>query len=292
MNRCRSLLFMPGNNPGMLASASSLGADIVIFDLEDAVARAEKDTARILVRNALTYMKPQGVEVVVRINALDTPFWREDIEAVVRGGADHLLAPKISLPSDVAAIMAAVEEEENKTGTATRLSLLALVETSLGLEHAFALATSHPRLAGMQLGAEDLTAELGAKRTSGGDEILYARSRLIMACKAGGIKALDTPYPFVSDTEGLRKDVALSAQLGFDGKTVISPHHVATVNEAFTPSSEQVRWARRVMAAAERAVAEGKGAVSLDGMMIDLPIIKRAERILSRAADLTEMLHA
>ncbi|MDL2271970.1 CoA ester lyase [Desulfovibrio sp. OttesenSCG-928-I05] len=291
MNRCRTMLFMPGNNPGMLASAGSLGADIVIFDLEDAVAQAEKDTARILVRNTLTYLKP-ATEVTVRINALDTPYWKDDIDAAIQGGAEYILAPKCAQASDVHTLMGAIEEAEARTGTTKKLLLIALIESALGVENAFALATSHPRLTGILLGAEDLTAELGAKRTAVGQEILYARSRIVMACRAAGIKALDTPFPFVTDLEGLAADAAFSAQLGFDGKAVISPHHVHAVNEAFSPTAEQVRWAERVMVVARRAKEEGKGAVSLDGMMIDLPIIKRAERILSRAADTTETCNA
>ena len=291
MNRCRTLLFMPGNNPGMLASAGSLGADIVIYDLEDAVAQTEKDAARILVRNALTYMQP-GIEVTVRINGLDTPYWNADILAAVTGGADYILAPKCAQPSDVHTLIQAIEAAEAATNSKKKLELLALVESALGVENAFALAGSHPRLAAILLGAEDLTAELGARRTPEGREIQYARSRIVMACRAAGIKALDTPFPFVTDIAGLELDAAFGAQLGFDGKAVISPHHVHAVNEAFSPSAEQVRWAERVMAAAGRAKAEGKGAVSLDGMMIDLPVIKRAERIMSRAADTTEVRDA
>lgn len=291
MKRCRTLLFVPGNNPGMLVNAENLGADIVIFDLEDAVAQAEKDTARILVRNTLTALKPQKAEVTVRVNGLDTPFWQADIAAAVRGGTEYILLPKVSRPEDVHTAVAAIEGEEAKKGASGATRLLALVETAMGVENAVALATSHPRLVGMQLGAEDLTLELGAKRTARGEEITYARSRLIMACKSAGIKALDSPFPFVTDLEGLAADAAFSAQLGFDGKTVISPHHVAIVNEAFTPSEEQIRWARRVLAAARRAKAEGKGAVSLDGMMIDLPIIKRAERVLSRTTEGMEASH-
>lgn len=293
MNRCRTLLFIPGNNPGMLANAASLGADMAIFDLEDAVAQAEKDAARILVRNALTYIKPQNMNVVVRSNALDTPYWRRDIAAAVQGGADFILMPKCSVPDDIYKTVATIEKEEQKRAIpGPHIQVLALVETSAGIENAVSLAQSHPRLVGMQLGAEDLTAELGAKRTPKGDELIYARSRIIMACKSAGIKALDTPYPFVTDLEGLKEDAAFSAQLGFDGKTVISPHHVALVNEAFTPSEGRIRWAKRVMAAAARAKEEGKGAVSLDGMMIDLPIIKRADRILSRVTETMETPHA
>jgi citrate lyase subunit beta/citryl-CoA lyase len=287
------MLFMPGNNPGMLASAQSLGADCVIFDMEDAVARTEKDAARILNRNALTYMKPQGVGVAVRINALDTPFWKEDIAAVARGGADILLVPKTNGPDYVRAVVAALEAAELEQGVGDRrLTIFALVESSLGIENAFAVASAHERLGGILLGAEDLTAELGAKRTPRGDEILYARSRIVMACRAAGIRAIDTPFPFVADLEGLAADAAFAAQLGFDGKAAISPHHVMAIQTAFSPDPEQINWAGRVMEVARRAAEEGKGVASLDGMMIDLPVIKRAERMLSMLDGPLEDCHA
>ena len=298
MTLCRTLLFMPGNNPGMLSSAGALGADVVIFDLEDAVARTEKDAARILVRNALTYAKPEGMDVVVRINALDTPFWLADMTAVAAAGADHVLLPKCNGPEDVIAAVETLDVLERESashghgGARSPVGLLAIIETALGMENACAIASSHPRLAGLLLGAEDLTLELGAKRTPKGDEVLYARSRLLMACRAAGIRAFDCPFPFVTDLEGMAADAAFAAQLGFDGKAVISPHHVHAVNEAFTPAGEQIRWAERVMAAARRAEKEGKGAVSLDGMMIDLPVIKRAEKILSRVEGRREPDHA
>lgn len=296
MNLCRTLLFMPGNNPGMLSSAGALGADVVIFDLEDAVARTEKDAARILVRNALTHARPEGLDVVVRINALDTPFWLADMAAVVPAGADYVLLPKCNGPEDVIAAIEVMDGLERpgmrRTGTRKDVGLLALIETALGVENAGATASGHPRLKGLLLGAEDLTSELGARRTPQGDEVLYARSRLLMACRAAGIRAFDCPFPFVTDLEGLARDAAFAAQLGFDGKAVISPHHVHAVNQAFTPAEEQIRWAERVMAAARRAEKEGKGAVSLDGMMIDLPVIRRAEKILSRVAGRREPDHA
>ena len=293
MKRCRSMLFMPGNNPGMLTGAQSLGADCVIFDLEDAVARTEKDAARILIRHALTYMKPQGVSVAVRINALDTPFWKEDITAVVHGGADIILVPKTNSPDYVREAMAGLEAAEaEQRAEDARILVFALVESALGIENAFAVAAAHKRLGGMLLGAEDLTAELGAKRTAKGDEIFYARSRVVTACRAAGIRAIDTPFPFVADLEGLASDAAFAAQLGFDGKAVISPHHVVAVNAAFSPDPEQINWAGRVMAVARRAAGEGKGVASLDGMMIDLPVIKRAERILSMIDGPAEDAHA
>lgn len=280
MNTFRTMLFMPGNNPGMLFSAGCLGADTVILDLEDAVARTEKDTARILVRRTLTDMRPEGVTCVVRINALDTPFWQDDVDAAAAGGADILLVPKCEQPDTLREVAARIDAV---AGSAGSIGLMALVESSRGIENSLALATSGGRLVGMLLGAEDLTTELGARRTPEGVEIAYARSRLLMACKAAGIAAVDTPFPFVTDMEGLRKDAATAAQLGFSGKAIISPHHVHAVREAFIPAEAQTAWALRVMAAARAAEREGKGAVSLDGMMIDLPIIKRAERILQMA---------
>ena len=293
MIRYRSMLFMPGNNPGMLTSAQSLGADCVIFDMEDAVPRTEKDAARILIRHALTSMRPQGVGVAVRINALDTPFWKEDLAAVARGGADILLAPKTDSPDSVREVAAALEAAEREQGACgRRIVIFALIESALGIEHAFAVASAHERIGGIMLGAEDLTAELGAKRTPKGDEILYARSRILMACRAAGIRAIDTPFPFTADLEGLAADAAFAAQLGFDGKAAISPHHVMTIQAAFSPDPEQINQACRVVEAARRAAEEGKGVASLDGMMIDLPVIKRAERILSLIDGPLEDVHA
>lgn len=280
MKDFRTMLFMPGNNPGMLTSAGSLGADAVILDLEDAVTRSEKDAARILVRRTLTDIKPEGVLCVVRINSLDTPFWRQDVAAAVTGGTDVILVPKCETPETLNNVSDAITA---CSGGADNIRLMALVESSLGIENISAIASYGGRLAGILLGAEDLTAEMGARRTAEGVEIAYARGRILMACKAAGIAAVDTPFPFIAEMEKLAKDAALAAQLGFTGKALISPHHVHVVKEAFMPTSEQLAWARRVVETAKAAEQDNKGAVSLDGMMIDLPIIKRAERILRMA---------
>ena len=278
--RNRTFLFMPGNNPGMLASAQCLGADVVIFDLEDAVAQLEKDAARTLVSHALTELRPQGVGVTVRINGLDTPYWQADMQAVVAAGTDFVMVPKIESAEQVLQVAKAIESARQKHAITAPVKALAIIETPLGIENAYAIASASKTLHGILLGAEDFTASMGAQRTAEGAEIAYARSRLLTACKAAGVLAIDTPFPFVSDLEGLEKDAAFAVQLGFDGKAVISPHHVHRVNQAFMPAPDKVNWARRVMATARKASEEGKGAVSLDGMMIDLPIIKRAERIL------------
>ena len=278
--RNRTFLFMPGNNPGMLASAQCLGADVVIFDLEDAVAQLEKDAARTLVSHALTELRPQGVGVTVRINGLDTPYWQADMQAVVAAGTDFVMVPKIESGEQMLQVAEAIESARQKCGSTATVKALAIIETPLGIENAYAIASASKTLHGILLGAEDFTASMGAQRTAEGAEIAYARSRLLTACKAAGVLAIDTPFPFVSDLEGQEKVAAFAVQSGFVGKAVISPHHVHRVNRAFVPAPDKINWAKRVMAAARLAEAEGKGAVSLDGMMIDLPIIKRAERIL------------
>ncbi|WP_338666593.1 HpcH/HpaI aldolase/citrate lyase family protein [Pseudodesulfovibrio methanolicus] len=280
MKTFRTMLFMPGNNPGMLASAGNLGADSVILDLEDAVAPGEKDAARILVRRTLTDLRPENVTCVVRINGLDTPYWRDDLAAAVTGGTDVILLPKCEHPDMLREIADFIGTSSRNGGA---IKIMALVESALGIENASAIASFGGPLIGMLLGAEDLTAGMGAKRTPEGDEIAYARGRMLMACKAAGIAAVDTPFPFVTDMEGLAKDAAYAAQLGFSGKALISPHHVHAVKTAFMPTAEQIAWASRVIETAEAAERDGKGAVSLDGMMIDLPIIKRAKSVLQMA---------
>ena len=291
MKKRRTMLFIPGSNPGMLCSSVVLGADAIIFDLEDAVALREKDSARIMVRNALQTVDHGTVEVFVRINSLDTTFWRQDVDAVVQGGADGILLPKCDGAAAIQALAKAVEEAEAQYGAQTGLCFMALLESALGVEKAFEIATAHPRMDGLFLGAEDLSADLHAKRSKSGEEILYARLRLITAARAAGIQVIDTPFTGVNDHEGLEKDAAFACRIGFDGKAVISPHHVMAVNTAFLPTAKEVNWAQRVLAAEKQATEEGKGAVSLDGKMVDLPIILRARQILEQSG-LSEVCHA
>jgi citrate lyase subunit beta/citryl-CoA lyase len=280
----RTLLFVPGNNPGMLSSSPVLGADAVIFDLEDSVAEAEKDAARVLVRNALAAVPFEGVERIVRINSLETEHWRADLDEIMRSAPDCVLLPKASRAADVVLVADVLAELEAANGLAAdNTGLLVILESALGMERAFEIATAHPRLQGMLLGGEDLAADLGAKRTKSGEELLYARGRILMAARAAGVQAFDTPFTDTNDPEGLAADAALACRMGFDGKALISPHHVFDANRLFTPSEDEVEWAERVLAASDRARAEGKGAVSLDGMMVDAPILRRAERTLRLA---------
>ena len=280
----RSMLFLPGNNPNMLINGNCLGADAVIFDLEDAVSPAEKDAARILVRNTLHYMDFSGCERIVRINSIDTPYWQADIAALAPFRPDIILLPKTSSAADVLAADAYLRQWEQELGMADNtIGLMPLIETALGVENAYAIATAAKRVRALFLGAEDLTADLQCKRTKEGKEIFYARTRLIMAARAAGVEVYDTPFTDVNDDEGIVEDAAFARSLGFSGKAAISPRHVAPINQAFSPTLEDVRYAYEVMDAIAVAKQQGKGAISLKGKMIDAPIVTRAQQTIAMA---------
>ena len=279
----RSLLFLPGNNANMLINASCLGADAVIFDLEDAVSPAEKDAARILVRNTLRYME-LPCERVVRINAVDTDFWHEDIDAILPEHPDLILLPKAATKEDILTLDSYLVSAEERLGLVQgTVGIIALIETALGVENAFAIATACARVKGLFLGAEDLTADLQCKRTRGGQEIAYSRMRLVVAARAAGVDVYDTPFTDVNDDEGIVEDAKLAKSLGFTGKASISPRHVDVINDVFSPTLEEIDYAFEVIDAITRAKAEGKGAISLRGKMIDAPIVARAERTIATA---------
>ena len=279
----RSLLFLPGNNPNMLINAGCLGADAVIFDLEDAVSPAEKDAARILVRNTMRYMT-LPCERVVRINGVDTSYWRDDVDAMIPERPDLILLPKTATPADILTLDSYMTEVEKRCGLECgSVGILALIETALGVENAFSIASASKRVKGLFLGAEDLTADLQCKRTKEGREIEYSRMRLVVAARAAGVDVYDTPFTDVNDDEGIAADAALAKSLGFSGKASISPRHVDVINEVFSPTLAEIDYAYEVLDAIRRAKAEGKGAISLRGKMIDAPIVARAERIIAMA---------
>ncbi|HSK69097.1 MAG TPA: CoA ester lyase [Candidatus Limnocylindria bacterium] len=280
----RSMLFVPGNNPGMLLSADVFGADSVILDLEDAVAPGEKDAARILVRHALRALGFTGVEVIVRVNPLDSPFFEDDVREMVPLRPAMLMPTKVASAEDVRRIDEAVSRAEDDSGLAAgSIGLIPLLETAMGIENAFAIASASPRVRAVLLGAEDLSSDLQAARTKEGAEIAYARGRVVTAARAAGVDVYDTPFTDVDDEEGLARDARLARALGFTGKAVISPRHVTAVNEAFTPSEGEILHAREVMEAIREGERLGRGAVSLRGKMVDKPIVDRARRVLDTA---------
>lgn len=280
----RSMLFLPGNNPNMLINGNCLGSDAVIFDLEDAVSPSEKDAARILVRNTMRYMDFGGCERIVRINAIDTPYWKADIDAILPQKPDLILLPKTGMASDVLEADAYMTEVEEKLGFAQNtVGLMPLIETALGVENAFAIASAAKRVQALFLGAEDLTADLQCKRTKEGREIEYARTRLVVAARAAGVDVYDTPFTDVNDDAGIVTDAQLAKALGFTGKASISPRHVEVINQVFSPTLKEINYAYEVMDAIAQAKAQGKGAIALHGKMVDAPIVARAERTIAMA---------
>lgn len=280
----RSMLFMPGNNSGMLLNADALGADSIIIDLEDAVSPTEKDSARILVRNALKYLNYTGCEVIIRINSIDTGYWQKDLEEIIPLKPHMIMPPKISSAKDIHIIDDYIVSLEQKQGIEENtIKLIPLIETALGIENAFEIAKSCKRVRAMLLGGEDLTADLRCKRTKKGDEIFYSRTRMVCVARAANIDVYDTPFTDVDDEEGLEIDTAFAKSLGFTGKAVISPRHVSTVNAVFSPTKEEIEYALEVMEIIRIAKEQGKGAISLHGKMIDAPIVERARQTLEMA---------
>ena len=280
----RSMLFLPGNTPNMLINGNCLGSDAIIFDLEDAVSPAEKDAARILVRNTLRYMDLRGCETIVRINSIDTPYWQKDLDTVLPQQPNLILLPKTNSAADILAADAYMTALEEKLGLANNtVGLMPLIETALGVENAFSIATASKRVQALFLGAEDLTADLQCKRTKEGREIEYARTRLVMAARAAGVDVYDTPFTDVNDDEGIVKDAEYAKALGFTGKSSISPRHVEVINQVFSPTRREIEYAYEVMEAIAEAKAQGKGAIALYGKMIDAPIVMRAQRTIAAA---------
>jgi len=280
----RTMLYVPGNNSGMVKDAHIYRSDSIMFDLEDSVSLREKDAARFLVFNALKTLFYGDIEKVVRVNGLDTPFGLEDVNAMVAAGVDTIRLPKSESAEDIAQIEKAVAAAEARCGRpvgSTRL--IAAIESAKGILNAREIALSSPRLVGIAIGAEDFVTDLHTTRSVEGTELLVARSLLVMAARAAGIMALDTVYSDVNNEEGFEKEVRLAKQLGFDGKSVIHPNQIPIVNAVYTPTKAEIEKALRVLAAIKEAEAKGSGVISLDGKMVDKPIVERAQRNLELA---------
>ncbi|MBQ9952497.1 MAG: CoA ester lyase [Clostridia bacterium] len=283
----RSMLFLPGNTPNIIVNGEILGADAVILDLEDAVAPTEKDSARILVRNAIGRMGFGKCEVIVRINSTDTDFWMKDLDAIIPVRPNLIMPPKTGCADDVRRVDEYITQLEEKLGMEhNSVKLIPLIETALGVENAFQIASASDCVAAIFLGGEDLTADLHCKRTKEGDEIRYARSRMVMAARAAGVEVYDTPFTDVNDDEGIYVDAQYAKSLGFTGKSAISPRHVKAINEVFSPTQKDIDYAYEVMEAIRIGKEQGKGAVALRGKMIDAPIVARAQQTIAMAEEL------
>lgn len=279
----RSMLFVPGNHPGMIQNADIYGSDSVIFDLEDAVSLREKDSARLLVKHVLKEMDFSGTERVVRINPLDTAYGIQDLKVMVEAGPDALMIPKATVQQLKEADRIVSELETVLGRNPQSLVFIPIIESAVAVEEINELLKASRRIVAALLGGEDLTADLGIQRTKAGEELLYARSRVAMACCACGVDAIDTPYADTLDDEGLALDTAKGKSLGFTGKAAIHPLQVEVIHQVYAPGEAEIQEAGRIIQAMKQAEEEGKGAVSLDGQMVDAPIILRAEKLLQQA---------
>ena len=279
----RTMMFVPGNNPGMMADAHIYGPDSIMRDLEDSVTMAEKDAARLLVYQALKTVDYGNTEMVVRINPLNTPYGKKDIEAVVKAGVDVIRMPKTETAEEVVEVEREIERVERELGCVGRTKIMAAIESTLGIVNAYAIATASPRMMGIALGAEDYCANLKAQRTPGGDELRLARETIVVAARAAGIDALDTVYSNLNDMETFRQEVEYIKTLGFDGKSIINPRQIEVINEVFAPKEKEISKARAIIAAIKEAEAKGSGVIALNGKMIDRPVVIRAQRTINLA---------
>ncbi|VHD77377.1 citrate lyase beta chain / citryl-CoA lyase subunit [Streptococcus pyogenes] len=275
----RTMMFVPGANAAMLRDAPLFGADSIMFDLEDSVSLKEKDTSRALVHFALKTFDYSSVETVVRVNGLDS-CGALDIEAVVLAGVNVIRLPKTETAKDIVDVEAVIERVERENGIEVgRTRMMAAIESAEGVLNAREIAKASKRLIGIALGAEDYVTNMKTRRYPDGQELFFARSMILHAARAAGIAAIDTVYSDVNNTEGFQNEVRMIKQLGFDGKSVINPRQIPLVNEIYTPTKKEIDHAKQVIWAIREAESKGSGVISLNGKMVDKPIVERAERV-------------
>ena len=281
----RTMLYLPGNNPNMLTRGYLFGSDGIILDLEDAVAMVEKDTARILVSKYLQQGEFGDCYGSVRINGIDTEYWKDDLAAIVPNKRlDGIRVPKVEDENTVKIIDEELSRLEEQNGLPVgKLSLHCLLETAHGIWNAYEIAKASPRIEAIIPGGEDLRADLKTNRSDDSTELEWARRMLVFAARAAGVEPLDTVFARITDDEGLRKETEFIKQLGFSGNSIIHPNQIKIIHDIFTPTEQEIAKAQKIIAAAKEAAARGQGAVTVDGKMVDIPVVKRAEYTLVRA---------
>lgn len=294
--RFRSLLFVPGNRADMLEKATRHSPGGFIPDLEDSVPVSEKAAARDIAAAAIPALAATGKLVVPRVNSLPTGLTADDIATVATAQVTAISIGKISGPDDITVIDTMLSAHERAAGiTEGSLGILPWIETAAGVVNVSAICAASQRVRWIAFGAEDFSADMGFARTVDGDEndagvsplgepgLIYPRSAVAVAAMAAGVQALDTPYVKFRDPEGLKADCALARRIGYKGKLAIHPAQIDLIEEAFRPSEQEIERARRVLQASDAAEREGRGAVSLDGEMVDAPVVARARNVLRDA---------
>jgi len=284
MHSRRALLYMPGDNWKMITKSVTLGVDSICMDMEDGTAVNKKAESRQTIAKALQELDFGASEKLARINSVGSGWEQDDIEAVLPYHPDGIVIPKVESFEQVEWASKIIEDAELKNGwKVNSIRILIGVETAKGILNLKEIVV-HPRLDAVIFGGEDFAASIGATRTKDAIELLYARQAVIVACAANDIQPVDIVTIDYKDLEALKAEAEFGARLGFSGKQVIHPSQVPVVQEAFTPSDEAIAYARRIVETFEASQKEGKGAYSLDGKMIDMPLLRNAEKVLARAA--------
>lgn len=285
----RSLLFVPGNQPRMLEKATGSSPDAFVPDMEDSVPMEEKVNARQVTASFLPQLAQVGALVIPRVNSLDTGLLEADLAAVVGPHIYGVSVGKISTTQDLATISELLATLEQRAGLPVgRTKLVPWIETAMAIVHCYELLACSPRIVGAAFGAEDLTNDMGIERTPDDSEVAVPRSLLCLASRAAEVLALDTPFFGFRDPEGLRQNALASKKIGFKGKFAIHPAQIDIINQVFSPSAAEIEHARRVVAAFEEAERAGRGSTSLDGKVVDVPVVKRARALLELAESMPQ----
>lgn len=285
----RTVMYAAGNNPGLIQNADIYGADSVILDVEDSVSVMEKDSARDLVYHAVKNLK-YSCEIGVRINHISTPWGYADLECLLAAKPDYIRLPKGETGDEIRDIDDIITKAEKECGYEHgSIKIMVSVETPKGLRNAYEIASASPRMIALAIGGEDFSASLKTVKTKGNDitggrELFAARSMIVFAAREAGIQAIDSVFSDIRDEETLRSEVQLAKELGFDGKSCVNPRQIDIIHEVFTPSEKEINYAYRVLAVYDEAMAKKSGVIALDGKMIDMPMVTRAQRVLALAA--------
>ena len=284
MELLRSLIFVPGNRANMLERALSFKADVIMVDLEDSVPPGEKATAREVAREWVPKLRQAGQRVMVRVNSLDTGLTKDELAAVISPDLHGISLGKVETPDDVRDTDRMITAMESAAGMdAGQVKLIPWIENARAVMSAHQLAAASPRIIGIAFGAEDYTDDMGVERTDSGEEVYFARATVAVAARAAEVASLDSPFVAFRDPEGLEQDARQGRRLGYTGKFAIHPDQLETINKVFSPSAEEVDYARKVMDAWDEAESQGRGSADLDGRMIDVPVVKRARNLLALA---------
>jgi citrate lyase beta subunit len=280
----RTLLYVPGSDWHKVQKAAGLGADSVCIDLEDGVALNAKTEARANAQRAVQELDFGASERLVRINAVGSGLEQEDLQAALTGKPDGIVIPKAADAAQVRSVSQTITFFERQHGLPEGdIRLIAQIESAIGLVNIKEIASADPRLDALIFGSEDFASDVGAQRTPSGEEIFYARSAVAVHAAAFGLQAIDMLWIDYKDTAGLERVAGEGARLGYSGMQIVHPAQIEPVRKAFTPTADEITWAQRVVSAYEDNLRAGRAAFGLDGKMIDMPIVKAAQRVLARA---------